>query len=125
MNKSYENEVLERFGNTDAYKESKAKTADYTNEKWNSVISGMEGIFAEFAEYNSRGESADGACELVEKLRDYITENFYNCTDEILAGLGQMYVCDERFKANIDKHGEGTTEYAAAAIAAYTKRVKK
>ena len=51
------------------------------------------------------------------KLQDFITQNYYTCTDEILAGLGKMYVADERFKKNIDKYGEGTAEFAAEAIA--------
>ena len=53
---------------------------------------------------------------LVAKLQAYITENYYTCTDEILAGLGKMYVADERFKKNIDKYGVGTAEFAAEAI---------
>ena len=57
--------------------------------------------------------------ELVKKLQGYITENYYHCTDEILSGLGQMYVADQRFKDNIDKHGEGTAEFTADAIAVY------
>ena len=51
-----------------------------------------------------------------------ITDHFYPCTDEILAGLGQMYVCDERFKANIDRCGEGTAACMSRAIAAYTAK---
>ena len=51
------------------------------------------------------------------------TENYYTCTDEILAGLGKMYVADERFKKNIDKYGEGTAEFTANAIAVYTKKI--
>lgn len=53
------------------------------------------------------------------KLQVYITENYYTCTDEILAGLGKMYVADERFKNNIDKYGNGTAVFAADAIATY------
>ena len=56
------------------------------------------------------------AKRLVKELQSYITDNYYTCTTEILAGLGQMYVADERFKANIDKHGNGTAEYVSKAI---------
>ena len=56
---------------------------------------------------------------LVKELQDYITENYYTCTNEILAGLGQMYVADERFKANIDKNGDGTAEFVSKAIENY------
>ena len=119
----YEDEAKQRFGDTDAYKESQAKTSGYSKDQWNDVLSGMNGIFAEFAKCKNCGESADSdtAQPLVKKLQDYITANFYHCTDEILAGLGQMYVCDERFKNNIDKCGEGTAEFVAAAINVYYK----
>ena len=60
---------------------------------------------------------------LVTKLQAHITANYYTCTDEILAGLGKMYVADERFKKNIDKYGDGTAEFAAAAIEAYCKTI--
>jgi hypothetical protein len=78
-------------------------------------------IFAEFAVCRVSGASADSneAQALIAKLQAYITANYYTCTDEILAGLGKMYIADERFKKNIDKHGEGTAEFAADAIAVY------
>ena len=80
-------------------------------------------IFAEFAEYKNDGFAANSpeVQSLVGKLQYYITQNYYTCTDEILAGLGKMYACDERFKKNIDKCGEGTAELAADAIAVYCK----
>ena len=52
----------------------------------------------------------------------YITENYYCCTKEILAGLGQMYVADERFKNNIDKHADGTAAFISEAIAVYCSK---
>ena len=42
------------------------------------------------------------------------------CTNEILAGLGKMYIADERFKKNIDKYGEGTAEFASESVKIYT-----
>ena len=78
-------------------------------------------IFAEFASCKANGASADSneAQALVAKLQAHITANYYTCTDEILAGLGKMYVADERFKKNIDKYGEGTAEFASEAIAVF------
>ena len=61
------------------------------------------------------------AQSLVEKLQSHITENYYNCTNEILSGLGKMYVCDERFKNNIDKHGKGTSRFVCDAIDAFVQ----
>ena len=120
----YEKEAKQRFGETDAYKESKAKTAEYSKNKWNDVLSGLNGVFSEFSECKKSGNGADseGAQLLVKKLQDYITANFYHCTDDILAGLGQMYVCDERFKENIDKNGEGTAIFVSDAIKIYCKK---
>ena len=111
------------WGATDAYREHEQKTKNYTKEKWTEANDGLMAIFAEFAAFKQSGAEADSneAQALVAKLQAHITANYYTCTDEILAGLGKMYVADERFKKNIDKHGEGTAEFAADAIAAYTK----
>ena len=116
--KSYENEARERYGNTAAYREHDQKTKNYTKEKWAEVNNGLMAIFAEFAERKSGGfvVNSPEVQSLVVKLQEYITENYYTCTDEILMGLGQMYVADERFKKNIDKYGEGTAEFATEAI---------
>ena len=67
-----------------------------------------------------QGETKEQA--LVAKLQAHITENYYTCTDEILAGLGKMYVADERFKKNIDKYGEGTAEFAAEEVRIYVEK---
>jgi hypothetical protein len=118
---NYENEARERWGNTDAYREHKKKTKNYTKEKWAEVNDGLMAIFAEFAACKDRGASTDSteALTLVAKLQAHITENYYTCTNEILAGLGKMYVADERFKKNIDKYGDGTAEFASEAIAVF------
>ncbi len=116
--KSYEAEARERYGNTAAYREHEQKTKNYTKEKWAEANDGLMAIFAEFAACKDSGASVDSteAQALVAKLQAHITANYYTCTDEILAGLGKMYVCDERFKKNIDKCGEGTAEFAAEGI---------
>ena len=121
MNDKYTVETRERWGDTEAYREYDKKTNGYTKEKRAEANDGLMAIFAEFATCKESGASADStkAQALVAKLQAYITENYYTCTDEILAGLGMMYVADERFKKNIDKHGEGTAEFAATAIEAY------
>ena len=123
--KSYETEARERYGNSAAYREHEQKTKNYTKERWAEATDGLMAIFAEFAACKESGASADSAKAqaLVAKLQAHITDNYYTCTDEILAGLGKMYVADERFKKNIDKYGEGTAEFAAAAIAVYTKKI--
>ena len=120
-NSSYE--VHQRWGTTAAYRDYEQRTKNYTKEKWTEANNGLMAIFAEFAACKTSGASADSseAQALVAKLQAHITANYYTCTDEILAGLGQMYVADERFKKNIDKCGEGTAEFVADAIAMHIK----
>ena len=124
IEKSYSKESFERWGDTSAYREHEQKTKNYTKEKWAEANDGLMAIFAEFAVCKNSGESADSdeAQALVAKLQAHITANYYTCTDEILAGLGKMYVCDERFKKNIDKYGEETAEFASAAIEVYCRK---
>ena len=118
---NYESEARSRWGTTAAYREHEQKTKNYTKEKWSEANDGMMAIFAEFALCKNSGVSADSAeaQALVGKLQAHITANYYTCTDEILAGLGKLYVADVQFKKNIDKYGEGTAKFASEAIAKY------
>ena len=79
---------------------------------------------SEFAVCMKNGASPESeeAQSLVKGLQNHITENYYHCTNEILAGLGQMYVYDERFRNNIDKHADGTARFISDAIAAYCSK---
>ena len=122
--KNYETEARSRWGATEAYRDYEQKTKNYTKEKWAEANDGLMAIFAEFASCKNNGASADSAEAqgLVAKLQAHITENYYTCTDEILSGLGKMYVADERFKKNIDKYGDGTAEFAADAIEVYCRK---
>ena len=115
----YAEEVKNRWGNTDAYKEYEKKTKSYDKNTWNTINEDMAKILKEFADNRNEDPNSDIAQELVEKWRMYITSNFYNCTKEILSGLGLMYTSDERFKKNIDQYGEGTAEFMAKAIELY------
>ena len=124
MNDKYLNEARFRWGATDVYREHEQKTKNYTKEKWSESNNGLMTIFAEFAACKQSGAEVDSneAQALVAKLQTYITENYYTCTDEVLAGLGKMYVADERFKKNIDKYGEGTAEFTADATEVYCRK---
>ena len=124
MNEKNISEARERWGDTSAYHEHEQKTKNYTKEKWAEANDGLMAIFAEFAACKDSGASADSAetQALVAKLQAHITANYYTCTDEILAGLGKMYVADERFKKNIDKYGEETAEFAAEGIRIYVEK---
>ncbi len=119
--KQYEKEAKMRWGETDAYKEHQEKTKDYSKDKWQEANAGLYAIFDAFANCKADGATPNSkeARALVEELQNHITKQYYTCTDEILAGLGQMYVADERFRKNIDKHGEGTAAFVSEAIEKY------
>ena len=117
-------EAQEKWGKTEAYQEHAERTKNYSKQKWDDLGASMDQIMAEFALCMKKGEDADSAeaQSLVKKLQNHITDNFYRCTNEILFGLGQMYVADERFKANIDKHADGTAAFICQAIGIYCKK---
>ena len=117
----YKAEAQEKWSNTDAYKEHAEKTKHYSKQKWDTLAEGMNHIMGEFAVCMKNGKMSDSeeAQSLVKMLKNHITENYYLCTNEILDGLGKMYVADERFKNNIDKHAEGTAAFISEAIAVY------
>ena len=121
---NYKTEVKEKWGNTDAYIEHVAKTKNYTKDKWDNLAEVMNDIFSEFASCMKNGETTDSIIvqNLVKKLQNHISENYYQCSKEILSGLGKMYVADERFKNNIDKHANGTAAYVCEAIQMHCKK---
>ena len=117
----YKAEAKERWGDTDAYKEYAHKSKRRSRESSRAILDGMEDVMHEFALCMLDGASPDcaSAQTLVKSLQAYITDNFYTCTPAILAGLGQMYVADERFKTNIDRHARGTAKFISEAIRIY------
>lgn len=119
--KKYAGEIKERWGETEAYKESENKTSKYSQDKWANLEEEADVIFKEFSVIKNESETGEKAQFLVKKWQAYITKNYYNCTKEILAGLAEMYIGDERFKNNIDKYSEGTAEFMSKAIKEYCK----
>ncbi len=114
----YKNEAKERWGKSNAYAEYVNKTKNYSDKDFQKLGMKIDNIFAEFAKCMKEGElfGCDKVQQLVNKLKNSISENCYNCTNEILAQLGQMYVIDKRFKNNIDKYGAGTADFVSDAI---------
>lgn len=114
-------EAKEQWGQTPAYREYEVKTKSYSEEKWDALAGGTDRIMAAFAACMQEGEASDSARaqDLVSSLQSHITQNYYRCTKEILAGLGQLYVQDERFRKNIDQHGSGTAAFVCEAIGIY------
>lgn len=117
----YKAEAKEKWGRTDAYREHAEKTKGYSGEKWSGLAGEMDRIMGDFARCMENGNTPGSpeARQLVAALQAHISANYYNCTNQILAGLGQMYVADERFQSNIDKHAPGTAAFVSEAIARY------
>lgn len=120
--KQYADETKARWGNTHAYAESERKAAKYSKDDWKQIHNGMTKLFDAFAAVREIDPADERVQALVKEWQQYITDHFYACTDEILAGLGQMYVCDERFRANIDRSGEGTAACMSRAIEVYLSK---
>lgn len=116
----YADEAKKKWGNTAAYKEYQQKTAGKTPEELNAASKELSGIFKQIGLLRHLPPESDAVQEKVAALQAFISKNYYECTDSILRGLGQMYVGDERMKRNIDAAGgNGTAEFAQQAIAAY------
>ena len=114
---AYQDEVAERWGDSDAYRQSARRTASYSKADWEAIRSEADRIYQAFAELMQAGTPAPEAAELVDEHRDHISRWFYHCTPEIHAGLGQMYLADARFTATFDATAEGLAAYLAEAIA--------
>lgn len=113
----YANEAKKKWKNTAAYKEFAEKHSD-SDDKTEEFMQ----IFAEIGKIKHLEPDSQTVQSMIKKLQNFITENYYTCTDDILKGLGQMYITDERFKNNIDcAGGNGTAEFTAQAINTYYK----
>ena len=118
----YSNEVRERWGGTDAYEEYRQKTKNKTKTEKNMMVQGLMAIFSDIGSLKHMSPEDAPVQEHIGKLQRFITENYYECTGDILHGLGSMYTSDQRMKENIDKAGgEGTAEFTKLAIEIYTK----
>ena len=124
----YAKEAKERWGGTEAYREYEEKMQNQGGKAFEGVAGEIMTIFSEFGQIMSEGSTpqSDEAQALVQKLRSFITDHMYNCTPQILAGLGQMYTAEPRFTKNIDgAGGAGCADFAGKAIAAYCCRIDK
>jgi len=118
----YAKQAKEQWGNTAAYKEYETRSASQTDEQKGEMTKEFMQIFAEFGRMMSLDASSKEVQAQVKKLQDFITNHYYHCTNEILAGLGQMYCAGGEFTENIDLvGGKGTADFAAKAIAYYCK----
>lgn len=119
----YAAQVKANWGNTSAYKEYEQKTKNKSSQEMQNMAEGLMQLFVEFGGLRDHAPEDNIVQEQVAKLQAFITDNYYNCTKEILSSLGKMYVDDERFTENIDKAGgEGTARLVADAIAVYCSK---
>ena len=119
----YTRRAKEQWGNTAEYKESEEKAKGRTKEEEKDMMVQFMQIFTEFGAIKDQAPDGAEAQSQVKKLQDYITEHFYQCSDEILSGLGQMYAADGEFKENIDRAGgEGTAAFVSDAIRCFCEK---
>jgi DNA-binding transcriptional MerR regulator len=116
----YETEAKERWGDTEAYKESSRRTKGYSREDWTRMKRELDAIFAELVVKMHGGSKASDpdVRELAEQHRLHIDRWFYPCSPSAHRALGEMYVSDERFTATIDAHAPGLARFLAEAIRA-------
>ncbi|MBR3785915.1 MAG: MerR family transcriptional regulator [Firmicutes bacterium] len=120
----YAEEAKKNWGKTDAYREYEEKMKGMSKAQENKMGAEIMVLFVEFGEMIRSGcaPGDDKVQAQVKRLQDFITENFYTCTNQILSGLGKMYAGGGEFTANIDKAGgEGTAAFVNQAIEEYCK----
>ena len=116
-------EAKSKWGNTAAFKEFEQRFAGKSEQDKDATADGLMNLFKEFGQMMDKSHTDAEVQNQVQKLKQYITDNYYTCTSEILAGLGQMYVSDARFTENIDKvGGSGCAKFVSEAIKAYIER---
>ena len=121
--KEYEKSAKAQWGSTREYKEYSEKHGDRSTKETREVMDRFMGIFAEFGAMKDKPAGSPEVQAQTAKLREFISANYYECSAEMLASLGQMYASDGRFRANIDKAGgEGTAEFVNRAIAEYCRK---
>lgn len=114
--KKYAAEAAEKYGKTDAYKESTQRAKGYNKADWDRISAEADDIFRAFANRLDSDPAELGA--LVDRWQKHITDHYYRCTDEILLGLADLYDADARFAETMDKFGDGTARLMSAAIRA-------
>lgn len=113
----YARRAKEQWGQTEEYKEFEQKAQGRNREEEHELMKNFMDIFVEFGKMKDGDPGAMNVQDQVRKLQNYITENFYKCSKDILRSLGQMYAAGGEFTENIDKAGgEGTAQFTAKAL---------
>ena len=111
-------EVEQRWGETDAYRESARRTSRYTKQDWLRHKAESEDWGRRLAEAMDAGLAADSpeAKALAEEHRQHISQWFYDCSYDIHTGLADMYLADVRFTATYESIKPGMAQYLHDAI---------
>lgn len=122
----YEDEVRERWGETDAYKQSAARTKRYGRTEWEAIKIESEANTKAYVALMEAGVPADSpeAMAVAERGRQHISKWFYDLPVEFYANMAQIWVTDPRFTKNIDKAKPGLAEYSYAAVCALVEASK-
>ena len=119
---AYAQEAKKRWGHTDAWRESQEKSKGKSQAEQTTEADGLMDIFRRLGQYREGSPAAPEAQALIAELQRYISSHYYNCTREILFGLGQMYAAGDEMNDNIDRAGgAGTGAFARRAIEIYCK----
>lgn len=117
----YKAEAKARWGDTKEYQEYEQRQK--SGQDVGGTISQLMDLFVEIGTLRQLPPGDKAVQEKIGALQNFITTNYYTCTDEIFRELGRMYVSDERFKHNIDKAGgEGTAAFVNQAIEIYCSK---
>ncbi|WP_068774791.1 MerR family transcriptional regulator [Paenibacillus sp. FJAT-26967] len=122
--KKYEAETRRKYGD-ETIDAVEKRTGSYTKENWEGIMSESRHIYAKVIAEMSGGADDPHVQEAVGELRQWITDHFYECTPEIFRGLGDLYVDDERFTANIDKYQPGLAAFLKEAMHIYCDRLDR
>ena len=118
--KEYAERAKASWGDTPEYREFEKRNQGRSAEDQQKLLQQMMHLFMEFGQIRSQELNSSEAQGLVKKLQTYISDHFYVCTNQILAGLGMMYGSGGEFTENINKAaGEGVAEYVSEAIRIY------
>ncbi|MGV9891905.1 MerR family transcriptional regulator [Streptomyces sp. NPDC003395] len=120
----YADEVQQRWGHAEEYRQSQRRTASYTKEDWKRITEELNALHGRMADLLGQGVPADSqaAMDVAEEHRRFICDSYYDCSHELHACLGQMYVDDPRFTATYENIRTGLAVYMRDAIKANTAR---
>lgn len=119
----YKAEVKSKWGNSKAYQEYEQRVVSHSEHNDSKFVDEIMSLFTDLGAMKQLPPTDKAVQEKIAALQAYINENFYTCSNDILKELSEMYVCDDRFKKNIDRFGgEGTAKFVREAIFVYCEK---